>query len=153
MLRASLSCKVPADTVVVPVYVLRAEEIILPAPVFVSPAAPPSTLSPSNADTVRSAVGSPVEPTLKVVTPVPFVPRLMKLFVFWPLNVSMKLPDVPCTVTVPLMANDPTVEAFPLVVVRRPPFWSVRLPIELNVVVPATRVIVPPSAMSVTGVA
>lgn len=63
----------------------------------------------------------------------------------------MKLPVVPCTVTDPLMAKEPTVEAFPFVVVRRPPFCSVRLPIELNVFAPETRVIVPPSAMSVTG--
>ena len=65
----------------------------------------------------------------------------------------MKLPVVPETVTLPLKANEPTVAPalFPLVVVSRPPFRSSRLPIELNCVVLATRVMVPPSATSVVG--
>ena len=65
--------------------------------------------------------------------------------------------EAPSTVTLPLIANEPTSlpEALPLVVRILPPLRSVTLPMELNV--PLTpfvvlRVMVPPSATKVTGV-
>lgn len=67
---------VPARRVVPPLYEFADEIRIVPAPALTSPAAPPSTLSPSTAETVRSAVGSPVAATVKVVDPA-VVPRLM----------------------------------------------------------------------------
>ena len=78
----------------------------------------------------------------------------MKLLLLWLLRVSlsMKLAELPETVTLPLRPKEPTVAELPLVVVRRPPFFSSTSPMALNVVVFMTRVMVPPSAISVTGV-
>ena len=59
--------------------------------------------------------------------------------------------EVPSTVTVPLKASEPTVPALPFVVTTLPPLRSVIAPMELKVVL-EWRVIVPPSAMKVTGV-
>ena len=137
---------VPARRVVPPLYEFADEIRIVPAPALRTIAAPPSVLSMSGADTVRSAVASPVELTVKMVvlfaTP---VARWMPLLE--DPAVSMKLPVVPVTATLPLRLNELTVTFCPFCDVRRPPLRSSRLPIELKA--PAVRVIVPPSATSV----